>query len=194
MFAAGEGADRVPVELADGSWAMVRVDAIAAPRDPAFEEVTDSVAAAWEAEQIAAALDALAAELAAEAAAAEGGLDAVAAARGAEIETIDAFPRNGFRPPLQAALVSELFRAEPGGTSHGPAEGSDAVLVVQLAEIVPATDEDIVAEAARIEIDFTQALQIDMEAYFGRALEARFQPTYQPGAVDDVFRTLSRQY
>lgn len=139
-----------PVELADGSIAVVRVDRHQPATPLPLEEVRGLVVAGVQAERVAEAARTRATEALAQLQSG-GDLAAVAQTLGATVETATDIGRNAAN--LESGLVARAFElpapAQPGSASHGMAElGGDRYALISLTSVTPG-DPSTVDPAAR---------------------------------------------
>ncbi len=189
--AAAEGEERDLVQLSDGSYALVMLEAIEDSHLPELADVRDRVVAAWTAEQRMQALETRASELAARIPAA-GGLAQMAEAEGLPAPEPVSFTRETAPPSLSPALADAAFAAKPGDPLVGRAADGEAVLLGQLEAVKPLAPEALADAAAKLDEAITGSLADDQLEYFGRAVQDRLGVEINPGAVEQVYTRLGQ--
>lgn len=175
-----EGAFPQIDQLEDGSIFAMRLDEELPERPNPFEEALDDVRAEWEAEQTVNALTARAGEivtsLATDGSFEAAGLDAM-------VETGQT--RNAFIAGTPVDFMSEVFEMEPGNVAVLP--GDESVVIVQLDEITPAT-EDVQSAAllAQLNAQLNQTLAQDLFNIYADDVVRRAGPEVDPRALQAV--------
>lgn len=175
-----EGAFPQIDQLEDGSIFAMRLDEELPERPNPFEEALDDVRAAWEAEQTVNALTARAGEivtsLATDGSFEAAGLDAM-------VETGQT--RNAFIAGTPVDFMSEVFEMEPGNVVVLP--GDESVVIVQLDEITPATeDAQSAALLAQLNAQLNQTLAQDLFNIYADDVVRRAGPEVDPRALQAV--------
>ena len=182
-FATPDGEVSLLEETDAGSYFVVRVDSVTAPRVKPVEEVRDAVAAAWTAER----RTELARERAEQILA---GKDEAASfealAEGLQITPITPVRRDdrGTAQGLGPAIVQALFATEPGGVAAQVVPTGTGFALVATDEVIeadPAADPDAVAQLR----DQLQAeTQNDLLAQFEAALRRDYPVELDPAAIN----------
>lgn len=175
-----EGAFPQIDQLEDGSIFAMRLDEELPERPNPFEEALDDVRAEWEAEQTVNALTARAGEivtsLATDGSFEAAGLDAM-------VETGQT--RNAFIAGTPVDFMSEVFEMEPGNVAVLP--GDESVVIVQLDEITPATeDAQSAALLAQLNAQLNQTLAQDLFNIYADDVVSRAGPEVDPRALQAV--------
>ncbi len=175
-----EGAFPQIDQLEDGSIFAMRLDEELPERPNPFEEALDDVRAEWEAEQTVNALTARAGEivtsLATDGSFEAAGLDAM-------VETGQT--RNAFIAGTPVDFMSEVFEMEPGNVAVLP--GDESVVIVQLDEITPATeDAQSAALLAQLNAQLNQTLAQDLFNIYADDVVRRAGPEVDPRALQAV--------
>jgi len=186
-FDTPEGEQSLLGETAGGSFFILRVDGVTAPKVRPLAKVRAAVVAALLAERREAAAEADANDIVQ---AVKGGRDlaAVAGERGLELKTSEPFTRTGrsrgFTVP--PSLAAELFKESVGGPAMAPT--ADGFMVARLKEVrpAPAMTADNGADALAQSLD--QAVRNDILEQFSAALRGRYSVSVNQAAVDSLFR------
>jgi peptidyl-prolyl cis-trans isomerase D len=172
------------VENRGGSFAVVRLDEIRAPRIPALDEVREQAIAAWRGERARELADEKAQQIA-DRVRSGASLEALATEFGARFERTEAFDRTGDGATLALPLIAPLFEASEGDVvEQGIATGA---AVARLAEIRPADPSDPARDnlaavlAGQIANDLVVQLSVALQNSYTvevdrEALEATFAP------------------
>jgi peptidyl-prolyl cis-trans isomerase D len=169
-LAANENVETDPLELADGSVATLRVDAIVPPTLLPLEEVRDRVAADWRAERTAATLTEAAEAWRVEIAQGAS-LEDLAERLGASVETAGPLTRGDIAEAAPPELVAEIFELEPGQATILPEPGGAILARLDRVDpFDPASDENrAIVESVNAEL--RRQIGDDMLAYVTRALQ-----------------------
>ncbi|MCX7559510.1 peptidyl-prolyl cis-trans isomerase [Sulfitobacter sp. F26204] len=167
-------------QLDDGSIFAMRLDDQQPERAKAFEDATDDIRAAWEAEQTVSALTAQAEALVGTL---NGPVAFEAAGLDAFVETDQT--RNAFIEGTPKDFMSEVFAMAVGDLAVLPNENS--VVIVRLDAITPASDEDNnVALLSQLSTQMDQALAQDLFNIYADDVVRRARPQVDQRALQAV--------
>lgn len=178
-FAAAPGEERDIVEMADGSYFVLRVDSVAEAQLRPLEEVREEVEALWRAEEVLKSLDALAGTLKQRLEQGET-IARLAEELGVTVESEGPKTRaEGWRA-LPADAAATLFSAPQGGVVTARAPGGAGVVIAQVAEIIPPDPDGDAVTALQAQLNqmagadaiqlFLQAKQRELEVTVNRPL------------------------
>jgi peptidyl-prolyl cis-trans isomerase D len=182
-FKTAEGQTSELTDAGDAGYFILRVDKITPEAVRPLEKIRDVVAAVWKAEQRKKAAEARANEIAA---AVKGGksLAEAAAAFKLDAKVTEPLLRSGTKT-LPDAVVTELFRLQPGGVATG---GTDTGYVVaQLKDVIaadPAKDKPGVEAVTR---EVRNAMGTELLIEYGAVLEDRYTVKVDQRAIDALF-------
>lgn len=185
LDAAMDGEERDLIQLSDGSYALVLVEAIVDSHTPELSEIREQVAEAWAEEQRVLALEARATELAGRIAGE--GLATVAEEEGLDAPQSLGFTRESVPEELTPALADAVFAAGPGDPVTGRRAGGDAVLLGVVSAVVPLAGAELATRTAAIDAALLESLERDQLDYFGRALEQVYGATVNQEMIVSVF-------
>lgn len=184
VFEAAPGEERDVIETEAGGWALAMVDAVNPAAEMSLEQARPAATAALELERR---LDALEAQ--AEAALttlAEGGtIASLAEELGVPVETVGPL-RRGAEGALPADLLQTLFAAPAAGAAM--ARDGDAVVIGQVAEIIPADLKSAQVEEQLFQLrqQLQEGISRDLEAYFAAAVQERSDAQIYPDLMNQV--------
>ncbi len=180
------GDDGLLSDAEDGSYFILRVDAITPAAVRPLADVRDKVAAAWTADRKAEAARKKAQSVT-ERLAGGAKLPEFAADVGREVRTTDPFTRDGdgAGDHVSAALVEKLFALRVGDAAWAPTQSGTVVGVVR--EVKGANPLSDSAGVKSVTDRLRQAMASDLLAQFTNALRDRYPVEIDQAAVEDMF-------
>lgn len=189
VFTALDSEERDLIETTDGGYLLIWVERIEPTALQTLEQVRERAVAAWQTAERRTVLETQGAELAARL-----GDDVsiwdIGAELGLAAVPYEPFSRLNPPPELPAALVEEIFRAEPGRGGSAASDDGNQILIAQVANILQLDPEAMAENSAGIDQALVDSLQSDTSEYFARAVVSRYDAQIEPGVIDEVFRRL----
>lgn len=171
-FSSDIGLENDLVETPDGSFYVLRVDAITPAMVPPLEEVRAQVAQAWRAERRQELLreraEALAERLRQGASLAD-----IAAEVGTGVQALGPLTRDASNAPLPAESVAALFAAPKDGVVVIPAAEGEGLLIARVTEITPPAEDAEALAGTRETV--REALTEDVLQQYRVALESEYE-------------------
>lgn len=166
---AREGEETDLVELADGSYLSLRVDAVEPPAVIPLDEIRDQIAADWRSAELTAALGQKASALQDEIAGGRS-LSDIATELGTELHDAGPMARSDTLADTPPRLVAEIFAADADGTVV--VDDVNRVILAQLTEIAPPdpTDERLANLRTSVSAQFAQQAHDDLRELYTTAL------------------------
>lgn len=171
-FSSDVGLENDLVEGADGSFFVLRVDAITPAAVPPLAEVRAQVAQAWRAERRQELLRQRA-EALAERLRQGATLGQIAEEIGSGVQSLGPLTRDATNAPLPAESVAALFAAPEGGVVVVPAAENAGLLIARITEVAPpAEDSEALAETGQA---VRESLTEDLLQQYRVALESAYE-------------------
>ena len=193
LFETAEGAESPLTELADGSFAILRVDGVTAPTPLPLAEVRSEVRAALLAQAEAQAAEKVAEALAARVQAGES-LEAAARDAGLVVRRLEGVARDGSArdgsdadPEVSFALLRALFAKEEGDAAPVVAEAAEGWAVAVLTAVREAQGAEADAARARLRTRLARAWSDDVATVYRNALYGRHEIEVNDAAVTALF-------
>ena len=193
LFETVEGAESPLTELADGSFAILRVDGVTAPTPLPLAEVRSEVRAALLAQAEAQAAEKVAEALAARVQAGES-LAAAARDAGLVVHRLEGVARDGSvrdgsdaDPEVSFALLQALFAQEEGDAAPVVAEAAEGWAVAVLTAVREAQGAEADAARARLRTRLARAWSDDVATVYRNALYGRHEIEVNDAAVTALF-------
>ena len=193
LFETAEGAESPLTELADGSFAILRVDGVTAPTPLPLAEVRSEVRAALLAQAEAQAAEKVAEALAARVQAGES-LEAAARDAGLAVRRLEGVARDGSArdgsdadPEVSFALLQALFAKEEGDAAPVVAETAEGWAVAVLTAVREAQGAEADAARARLRTRLARAWSDDVATVYRNALYGRHEIEVNDAAVTALF-------
>ena len=193
LFETAEGAESPLTELADGSFAILRVDGVTVPTPLPLAEVRSEVRAALLAQAEAQAAEKVAEALAARVQAGES-LEAAARDAGLAVRRLEGVARDGSArdgsdadSEVSFALLQALFAQEEGDAAPVVAEAAEGWAVAVLTAVREAQGAEADAARARLRTRLARAWSDDVATVYRNALYGRHEIEVNDAAVTALF-------
>ena len=188
LFETAEGAESPLTELADGSFAILRVDGVTEPAPLPLAAVRGEVRAALLAQAEAQAAEKVAAALAARVRAGES-LEAAARDAGLAVRRLEGVARDGSDadPAVSFALLQALFAQEEGNAAPVVEEAAEGWAVAVLTAVREAQGAEADAARARLRTRLARAWSDDLATVYRNALYGHHEIEVNDAAVTALF-------